>query len=248
MMAKFCVNCGLSLKQNQRFCPNCGTAVTGVFTEALASTTVADGAFEKGTTAGVSENAKTVPVWGKEPLPYDPLKKTQLIEEHNVRAEENKNEELKPANVQQKNSSGRPDVSSGQTESMTGKFEGEIYIPDNDIKSMFLRYDNRLNRKRYILRSLVVTVAIIVVAIILSVIANKLGSTGVAVLGILVSAAPVIPAFMLTIRRLHDLNRPAWWCVGFFIPILNFVLCLYLLFYRGTNGPNRYGPDPLSAK
>ena len=247
-MAKFCVNCGLTLKPNQRFCPNCGTAVYGVLDGTTASTPDNDGVATNGLSDGVSESAKTLPVWGKAPLPYDPLKRTQQAEEQNIHAEKNKKENLKPADEEQKNNPSHTDASPGQSESKTGKNEREIYIPDNDIKSMFLRHDNRLNRKRYILRSITVAVAIIVVAIILSVIANKLGSTGAAVLGILISAAPIVPAFMLSIRRLHDLNRPAWWCIGFFIPMVNFVLGIYLLFFRGTNGPNQYGPDPLSGK
>ena len=155
-----------------------------------------------------------------------------------------------------------PYQSSEQSETKTGEGDGELYMPDIDIKSMFLRYDNRLNRKRYILRSITVVVAVIVVAIILSVIANKLGSGAIAALGILICALPIIPAFMLSIRRLHDLNpafmlsirrlhdlnRPSWWCIGFFIPMVNFVLGIYLLFFRGTKGPNQYGPDPLSGK
>ena len=127
-----------------------------------------------------------------------------------------------------------PYQTSEQSETMTGEGDGELYMPDIDINSMFLRYDNRLNRKRYILRSITVAVAVIVVAIILSVIANKLGSGAIAALGILVSALPIIPAFMLSIRRLHDLNRPAWWCIGFFIPMVIFVLGIYLLFFRET--------------
>lgn len=141
-----------------------------------------------------------------------------------------------------------PYQTSEQSETMSGESDRELYVPDNDIKGMFLRYDNRLNRKRYILRSITVAVAVIVIAIILSVIAEKLGSGAIAALGILVCALPIIPAFMLSIRRLHDLNRPAWWCIGFFIPMVNFVLGIYLLFFRGTKGPNRYGPDPLSGK
>ena len=135
-----------------------------------------------------------------------------------------------------------------QSESVAGESNRELYMPDNDIKGMFLRYDNRLNRKRYILRSITVAVAVIVIAIILSVIAEKLGSGAIAALGILICALPIIPAFMLSIRRLHDLNRPSWWCIGFFIPMVNFVLGIYLLFFRGTKGPNQYGPDPLSGK
>ena len=141
-----------------------------------------------------------------------------------------------------------PYQTSEQSETMTGEGDGELYMPDIDIKSMFLRYDNRLNRKRYILRSITVAVAVIVIAIILSVIAEKLGSGAIAALGILICALPIIPAFMLSIRRLHDLNRPAWWCIGFFIPMVIFVLGIYLLFFRGTKGPNQYGPDPLNSK
>ena len=141
-----------------------------------------------------------------------------------------------------------PYNTSEQSESMAGESDRELYMPDNDIKGMFLRYDNRLNRKRYILRSITIAVVVIVIAIILSEIADKLGSEATAALGILISALPIIPAYMLTIRRLHDLNRSGWWCVGFFIPMVNFVLGIYLIFIRGTNGPNQYGPDPLSAK
>jgi len=65
----------------------------------------------------------------------------------------------------------------------------------------------------------------------------------------------VLPFFLLlwiidildTIRRLHDLNRSGrqYWLL--MIPIYNIYLGLILFFKRGTRGPNRYGPDPLSV-
>jgi uncharacterized membrane protein YhaH (DUF805 family) len=57
----------------------------------------------------------------------------------------------------------------------------------------------------------------------------------------------LIPSLALMIRRLHDLSRPAWWVIATFIPLLNLVLGLYLLFARGTYGPNEYGPDPIEG-
>lgn len=45
-------------------------------------------------------------------------------------------------------------------------------------------------------------------------------------------------------KRLHDLDKPAWWIVGMFIPLVNFVLGLFMLFGDGTVGPNQYGLDP----
>lgn len=46
------------------------------------------------------------------------------------------------------------------------------------------------------------------------------------------------------VKRIHDVDKPAWWAVGMFIPLLNLVLGLYLLFADGTVGPNQFGEDP----
>ena len=45
------------------------------------------------------------------------------------------------------------------------------------------------------------------------------------------------------LRRLHDLEKPAWWILGFFVPCLNFVMLLYFLFAPGqTEGPSSSMP------
>ena len=49
----------------------------------------------------------------------------------------------------------------------------------------------------------------------------------------------------LMIQRLHDLNKPTWWVVGAIIPLVNFILSIYLLVVPGTRGYNQYGSDPL---
>ena len=122
------------------------------------------------------------------------------------------------------------------------------YEPDTDLQSMFLRYDNRLNRKRYFLRSLALWAAVTILSTAVGLIATFLKSGAVSMLVYVISLAAVIPSFMLGIRRLHDLDRPAWWCVGCIIPLVNMVLGIYLLFFKGTDGPNQYGPDPLEVQ
>jgi Predicted membrane protein len=47
------------------------------------------------------------------------------------------------------------------------------------------------------------------------------------------------------VRRLKDLNKSKWLFLVTFVPIANFVLFIYLLFFKGTTGSNKYGPDPL---
>ncbi|WP_084106255.1 DUF805 domain-containing protein [Demequina sp. NBRC 110056] len=56
-----------------------------------------------------------------------------------------------------------------------------------------------------------------------------------------VSLFLLIPTWAVTVRRLHDQDKSAWWLLFlFFLPIVIFILS----FFDGTVGPNRYGPDP----
>jgi len=128
-----------------------------------------------------------------------------------------------------------------------GKTQPE-YEPDTDLKSMFLRYDNRLNRKPYLLRGLALWAVVTVISVLFQSIAGAVKVPALATVGTIVSYAAIIPNFMLLIRRLHDLNRPTWWCIGIIIPVINFFLALYVLFFKGTEGPNKFGPDPLEGK
>ena len=125
---------------------------------------------------------------------------------------------------------------------------GPRYEPDTDLQSMFLRYDNRLNRKRYILRSLALWAAVMILSTAVGLIATFLKIRSITMLISVVSLAAAIPGFMLVIRRLHDLDRPTWWCIGCIIPLVNMVLAVYLLFFKGTDGPNQFGPDPLEVE
>jgi uncharacterized membrane protein YhaH (DUF805 family) len=52
----------------------------------------------------------------------------------------------------------------------------------------------------------------------------------------------------VTVRRLHDLNRPGSHFVLLMIPFYNIYLQIVLLCRCGTIGDNQYGPDPLSSK
>ena len=67
----------------------------------------------------------------------------------------------------------------------------------------------------------------------------------------------VVPAFgvfvagfwagiCITARRLHDIGRPSWHVWLLLVPLYNFYLGLLLLFQKGTDGPNAFGPDPLA--
>ena len=51
----------------------------------------------------------------------------------------------------------------------------------------------------------------------------------------------------VTVKRLHDLDRPGWHWWLLLIPLVNIYMGLVLLFAKGTQGPNQFGRDPLMA-
>jgi uncharacterized membrane protein YhaH (DUF805 family) len=63
----------------------------------------------------------------------------------------------------------------------------------------------------------------------------------------------IIPLIALVVRRLHDRDMSGWWylaaLVAGFIPFVGFLASIALLvitILKGTDGPNRFGPDPLA--
>ena len=53
----------------------------------------------------------------------------------------------------------------------------------------------------------------------------------------------IIQYFPLAIRRLHDLNASGWYILLMFVPFGQ-LLILWLMFKKGTTGPNKYGDPP----
>ena len=53
--------------------------------------------------------------------------------------------------------------------------------------------------------------------------------------------------FCVYIKRLHDINLRGWWMLLEFIGC-GLVILIICGFIKGTDGPNRFGPKPLSTK
>ena len=68
----------------------------------------------------------------------------------------------------------------------------------------------------------------------------------VAIWGIAIATVSMLSA---AIRRLHDLDRPAWHMVMALVPVYNLYLLLSLLCIRGEQEINKYGlrPEPLNS-
>ena len=110
------------------------------------------------------------------------------------------------------------------------------------ISSGFRRYFDfrtRSSRSEYWWWSLFALLVSIAAAIL-----DALVFGGAAILDTISSLALLIPGLAVAIRRLHDVNRSGWWFLIVFT-IIGIFFLLYWYLQRGTQGTNRYGPDPL---
>ena len=71
---------------------------------------------------------------------------------------------------------------------------------------------------------------------------------GIGLLGAIFALLMFIPSLAVGVRRLHDTNRRAWFLLLYFIPFLGVIWLLVLCALKGTEGDNRYGPDPILSR
>ena len=67
---------------------------------------------------------------------------------------------------------------------------------------------------------------------------------------LLYSAIPIyflIIGISAGVRRLHDTDRSGWYLLLLLIPLLGPIVLFVLYVIKGTEGENRFGPDPLAA-
>ncbi|MEM1050609.1 MAG: DUF805 domain-containing protein [Pseudomonadota bacterium] len=79
---------------------------------------------------------------------------------------------------------------------------------------------------------------------------GTLGAVGISLYGLFVLAV-FIPSLAVTVRRLHDRDLSGWWYLGLIvaslIPLVGIIASIafiVLMFLPGTEGANRFGPDP----
>jgi uncharacterized membrane protein YhaH (DUF805 family) len=122
-----------------------------------------------------------------------------------------------------------------------GGGQSELYTP-----SIF-SFSGRIGRLRYLAYSMGAYILMIIAMIPLVGASALMGGEsamsgiGVAVIGVL-SVALLVMAVMFGKRRFNDLNRSGWWLLLLIIPIVGFLLTIYMVFFPGTDGDNNFGP------
>ena len=219
MAVNFCSNCGAKLRQGAKFCGSCGQKI---FTQ---TPTTSPPPPQKNLLEHYSEVKASAPkIELQKPAPKS---MAQIYAEAKANAQ-----------AEQKHSPPAPPVLAS------------VYREDVTIKEKFFTSTGRLNRWRYFVRSIWLWVPIIILAFMFlgsasNGSAHSDTSGGLLIIICVYSLVSIVPNIMLTIRRLHDLDKSGWFYLILMIPYVNFIFALYVIFAPGTVGPNKYGPDPL---
>ena len=108
-------------------------------------------------------------------------------------------------------------------------------------------FTGRRNRKSYFL----VALSLLALLLLATMVAGGMmasSSEGGAVILLVVLAIPfVIANLAVTSQRIRDFGWTGWAVLIGLIPYVGFVFQVALLFIPGTQGANRYGPDPLGG-
>lgn len=141
-----------------------------------------------------------------------------------------------PEEIKQEQQQHFSEQQSAEREIQQGSFVDEV-------KAKYFCFEGRLNRKPYFLRLLILGIIAGILMMIFKGAAAE--STILSLVCGVIYAVALVGQLSLSIRRAHDLNRTGWIVLLSFIPIINIFFALYLLFFRGTMGSNKYGDDPL---
>lgn len=136
--------------------------------------------------------------------------------------------------------------------------ENPYQAPESDVRQSanltpyqpkFLSVHGRIGRLRYLAYiSGLYLIAIPVFAVFFGLFA-MIGDSDLAMgifglLGVVAYIGLLVAVFILAKRRFNDLDKSGWLSLLMFIPLVNLFIALWLIFGRGTTGPNKFGAEP----
>ncbi|MDE2584982.1 MAG: DUF805 domain-containing protein [Betaproteobacteria bacterium] len=121
---------------------------------------------------------------------------------------------------------------------------GEIPLPMVDPAlpekaSLGSLYAGRLNRERFF--GWIVVLASLTLLLTLVEVLRDFPSNLILGISLVLCGVMTVPVA----KRFHDLNKSGWYSLLASVPLISLLVMAYLFFWKGTSGPNRFGPDRL---
>lgn len=112
-------------------------------------------------------------------------------------------------------------------------------------------FGGRIGRVRYLAYSFGISFLLMFVVTFLTAFLSASGGGGVLdMVAIVVTFGAYAVLLVLTLgfarRRFNDLDRSGWWLLTFLVPLVNIAASIYLMFFPGSDGPNKFGSAPVA--
>jgi len=110
---------------------------------------------------------------------------------------------------------------------------------------LFTSLEGRIGRQSYWMG--VVAISVIgLVAALLDVVLGTMNENGYGIVSAIATIVLIYPSIVLYAKRWHDRGKSGWWTLILLVPVIGGLWMLIECgFLRGTDGPNRFGADPL---
>ena len=112
------------------------------------------------------------------------------------------------------------------------------------VKQKYADFTGRATRSEYwyfVLFYLLLSAGLMIVDALLGWFNSELG---IGVLSGIYTLALMIPSLSVTVRRLHDTGRSAWWLLVGLIPIVGGIVLLVFFVQDSQDAVNRFGTNP----
>ena len=106
----------------------------------------------------------------------------------------------------------------------------------------YAEFGGRSRRKEYWMYTLFVVLVSVVTTLSDAVIGYDWASTGP--INTVVNLGLLCPGLAVSFRRLHDVDRSAWWLLLWLLPVIGWIVLLVWSCNDGTRGTNQFGVDP----
>ena len=116
-----------------------------------------------------------------------------------------------------------------------------------EVLKKYAVFSGRARRKEYWYFFLFNIIIQSVLAFVDSATGNFDPEVGMGPRGTIYILAVLIPGIAVTVRRLHDIGRSAWYLLVLLVPLIGVIVLLVFLAQDGKPGQNQYGVNPKEA-
>jgi uncharacterized membrane protein YhaH (DUF805 family) len=111
------------------------------------------------------------------------------------------------------------------------------------LTQLLFAFEGRIGRKAYWFGAVILFAASLAASILDWIVAGTMDGTFSMVAGLVA----LVAGLAISVKRWHDRDKSGWWVLIALVPLIGWIWAIVENgFLPGTQGPNRFGPDPIA--